>query len=42
MIIGLTVKNKLGFIDGSVARPTATSHQSWIVCMTLLVHIMQN
>ncbi|XP_038905564.1 uncharacterized protein LOC120091546 [Benincasa hispida] len=36
MKIGLTMKNKLGFIDSSIVHPTGEMHQSWIVCNSVV------
>ncbi|XP_038902375.1 uncharacterized protein LOC120089012 [Benincasa hispida] len=32
MVIGLIVKNKLGFVDGSIPRSTGDLLSSWIIC----------
>lgn len=32
MIIGLTVNNKLGFMDGSITQPSSKLRRSWIIC----------
>jgi hypothetical protein len=39
MIMVLTAKNKLGFVDGSIAKPapTASTYLPWILCNTMVL-----
>ncbi|MDV3143347.1 MAG: hypothetical protein Q8761_02860, partial [Sweet potato little leaf phytoplasma] len=36
MILGLTVKNKLGFIDGIITEQTGELKRSWIICNSVV------
>lgn len=36
MTIGLTVKNKIGFVDGTLLRPSDESLNSWIICNSVV------
>ncbi|CAO2838684.1 unnamed protein product [Amaranthus hypochondriacus] len=39
MIIGLTAKNKMSFVDGTLAQPSSTSsnHKAWIRCNNMII-----
>lgn len=37
MTIALTVKNKIGFVDGSIPRPTGDLLSSWIICNNVVI-----
>lgn len=36
MIISLTVKNKLSFVDGSLSKPSGDLRSSWIICNSIV------
>lgn len=36
MTLGLTIKNKLGFIDGSLSQSTDHMKNSWIICNSVV------
>lgn len=36
MLIGLTVKNKLGFVDDSIEQPTGEILRSWTICNSVV------
>lgn len=36
MIISLTVKNKLSFVDGSLSKPSGDLLSSWIICNSIV------
>lgn len=37
MLIALTVKNKVGFVDGSLSRSTGALLHSWIICSNVVI-----
>ena len=39
MIIGLTAKNKMSFVDGSLPQPSSTSpdYNAWICCNNMII-----
>lgn len=42
MVIALTVKNKIGFIDGSIPRPTGDLLNLWIICNSVVISWILN
>ncbi|XP_022152756.1 uncharacterized protein LOC111020399 [Momordica charantia] len=42
MLIALTVKNKVGFVDGSIVRPTGDLLHSWIICNNVVISWILN
>lgn len=36
MILGLTFKNKMGFIDGTLPQPDGEMKKSWIICNSIV------
>lgn len=36
MILGLTVKNKMGFVDDTLPQPSNNMWHSWIVCNSVV------
>ncbi|XP_022142327.1 uncharacterized protein LOC111012468 [Momordica charantia] len=42
MIIALTVKNKIGFVDGSISRPSGAQINSWKICNNVVIAWLLN
>lgn len=42
MVITFTVKNKIGFVDGSIPRPTGELLNSWIICDNIVISWILN